>query len=145
MKGNLIPNYKIADLPIGTRLLVNCIDDPKEDCWLVCTLEQWPDGSLYLKDASCDGSFTDLTDLDGFMLAYEYHSEDADRLVEKYETEDVEKISPRYIFDSDYKVILDTLNNCFVCLVGTKRPDLLKAKLGELLDLANEAHAARLG
>ncbi|MEY8001569.1 hypothetical protein AB8U03_15475 [Clostridium sp. Mt-5] len=43
----------------------------------------------------------------------------------------------RYVLDKKNMAILDTKNNCWVCGVDTKRPDLFEDKIKELLDLAN--------
>lgn len=52
-------------------------------------------------------------------------------LAEEYEE------PPRFVLDKKAMAVLDTKNNCFVCLVDSKRPDLFEIKIQELLDLAN--------
>ncbi|MEN6350775.1 MAG: hypothetical protein ABFD08_15445 [Syntrophomonas sp.] len=140
MNGRIIPNIDLINLPIGTKLLVQCVDhtDHSEDCWLVCSLLQdKDDGYLFLNDDWCSGRFINLDDDFNGITIYEYTEEDAKRLVKELEAKPQMETVARYIFDKDHMVILDTVNNCIVCLVDTKRPDLLERKLGELLELAN--------
>ena len=84
MKGKLIPNNELLTLPIGTKLLIHCIDkvgESVEHLWLVCLLIE-EDERRYLIDAYNGYCLTEVDDLDGFCKAYEYNEEDAQLLVE---------------------------------------------------------------
>jgi hypothetical protein len=142
IKGKLIPGNKVKNLPLGTKVLVH-IPDPEQDCWTICVLKKNEnDDYLYLFDIVINANVTDLDDLDDFCTVYEYNEEDAKRLVgdipEKQPEEQSPK-KPRYVFDKDWMAIFDTEKNHIVCLVDTRRPDLLESKLKELLDLANRS------
>lgn len=145
MNDRLIPNDKISELPLETKLLVHCINDPEDDVWLVCTLAKQKDGDcLYLYDVKTRLNLTYLVDLDGFCNIYEYNEEDAKKHVEdsKKYVKEIQKQkssskSPRFVFDKEWMAIMDTQKNRIVCLIDTERPGLLESKLNELLNLAN--------
>jgi len=131
MNGQQIPNDSLKDLPIGTELLILCID---EDYWFSCTLERNEHG-LYLSDNQANDSIvTYLDDID-FLEAYEFDAEDARILIKEHVR--AKESKPRYVFDGEQMVIWDTVKNHVVCLVDTRRPDLLEGKISELLELAN--------
>lgn len=130
-----IPNEEVQDLPLGTRLLVHCLDEPGG--WLECILKMH-DRGLYLYDVATDGNLTDVEDLDRFCEIYEYNAEDAKRLIKiNYQVEADPRKNVRYVFDKEEMVIWDVEKNHIVCLVDTKRPDLMDKKVGELISLAN--------
>lgn len=136
INGRLIPNKDLCNLPLDTKVLVHCFD---EDYWVVCEVKQ-NDLGLYLHDIATNSNLTEIdpAELDEFCRVYEYNHNDAMKLLEGKADSTVEvKAETRYIFDKDNMAILDTAKNCIVCLIETKRPDVLETKLSELLTLAN--------